>query len=194
MILPKAFEYKTDVTVRGSNHIIPLSQLVIGALYPFFNIPSPEMLEYGMSILRGSDEVTDLVTGGYACPLESMTTFDLSVYPRLKSVTIGDYGFEYVNGLKLIGLSELDNVVIGTNSFTQHKDSYGNDPDRHFYLKNCPKLKSLKMGRYSFSDYSVIEIESVDALEVIEIGELNEESNNFYYASLELKSILTHSE
>ena len=50
------------------------------------------------------------------------------------------------------------------------------------------------MGRYSFSDYTVCEIESVDALEVIEMGELNEESNNFYYASLELKSILIHSE
>ena len=44
------------------------------------------------------------------------------------------------------------------------------------------------MGRYSFSDYSVIEIENVDKLEVIEIGKLNEESHNFYYASLELKS------
>ena len=32
------------------------------------------------------------------------------------------------------------------------------------------------------------EIENVDSLEVIEIGELNEESRNFFYASLELKS------
>ena len=64
-----------------------------------------------MSVLRGSDEVTDLVTGGYACPLESVTAFDLSVYPRLKSVTIGDYGFEYVNELKLIGLSELETLL-----------------------------------------------------------------------------------
>ena len=50
------------------------------------------------------------------------------------------------------------------------------------------------MGRDSFSDYSVCEIEDVDALEVIEFGELNEESRSFFYASLELKSILIHSE
>ena len=80
------------------------------------------------------------------------------------------------------------------NSFTKNKNGYGSDPNRHFYLKNCPKLKSLKMGRYSFSDYSVIEIENVDALEEIKMGELNEESNNFICASLELKSILIHSE
>ena len=61
-------------------------------------------------------------------------------------------------------------------------------------MKNCPKLKSLKMGRYSFSDYSVIEIENVNALEVIEIGDVNSNSGNFAYASLELKSVLLHSE
>ena len=82
------------------------------------------------------------------------------------------------------------------NSFTRYKSSSSiiSDPNRHFYLKNCPKLKSLKMGRYSFSDYTVIEIENVDALEVIEMGDVNEESRNFHWASLELKSILIHSE
>ena len=49
------------------------------------------------------------------------------------------------------------------------------------------------MGRYSFSDYTVCEIENVDALEVIEMGDLNKDSYNFYYASLEL-SILIHVE
>ena len=44
------------------------------------------------------------------------------------------------------------------------------------------------MGRYSFSDYAVCEIENVPSLEVIEMGELDEESLNFEYGSLELKS------
>ena len=44
------------------------------------------------------------------------------------------------------------------------------------------------MGRISFSDYSVCEIENVPSLEVIEMGELNEAIYNFRYASLELKS------
>ena len=194
--LPGAFKYKTDVTIRGSTHFIPLSQIVIGTLHPFFNIQTPEMYEYCMSILRGSDEMTDLVIGGYACPFDSVTAFDLSVYPRLKSVTIGDYGFEYVNVFNITGLSELESVEIGMNSFTKYKNTNDirPDPNRHFYLKDCPKLKSLKMGRYSFSDYSVIEIENVDALEVIEMGKLNEDSYVFYSASLELKSILIHNE
>ena len=85
-------------------------------------------------------------------------------------------------------------VEIGENSFTQHKNWYGNDPNRHFYLKNCPKLKSLKIGYHSFSDYKSLEIENVDALETLVIGDMNRESFNFHYASLDLTSILIHSE
>ena len=142
-----------------------------------------------MDVLRGSDELRDLVIGGYACPFENVTVFDVSVYPKLETLRIGDSCFGNVNKLKLIGLSELESVEIGMNSFTKKKNSYGNDPNRHFYLKNCPKLKSLKIGRYSFSDYKVCEIENVDALETIEMSYIN-----FAYASLELKSIVIHSE
>ena len=119
---------------------------------------------------------------------------DLSRFLQLKSLSVGDHCFSYVNEVKVIGLSELESVEIGMNSFTQHKNSSGNDSTRHFYLKNCPSLRELRIGRYSFSDYSVCEIKNVDALEVIEIGDLNELSYNFYHASLELKSILIHCE
>ena len=119
---------------------------------------------------------------------------DLSRFLQLKSLSVGDHCFRYVNEVKVIGLSELESVEIGMNSFTKYKNEYGQDPNRHFYVKNCPKLKSLKIGRYSFSDYTVCEIENVNALEVIEMGVMSEWSNNFFYASLELKSILIHSE
>ena len=121
------------------------------------------------------------------------SVLDLTRFSKLESLVIGDNCFSYVTEVKLIGLDELKSVEIGMNSFTQHKNWYSNDPKRHFYLKNCPKLKSLKMGCHSFSDYTVCEIENVDALETIEFGELNEASRSFFDASLELKSILIHS-
>ena len=129
-----------------------------------------------------------------AVGVPDFSVLDLTRFSKLESLVIGDNCFSYVTEVKMVGLSELESVEIGMNSFTKHKNGYGNDSNRHFYLKNSPKLKSLKMGRYSFSDYTVCEIENVDALEVIEMGELNEESYNFAYASLELKSILIHSE
>ena len=113
---------------------------------------------------------------------------DLSKYVNVKNVAIGDECFEYQEELNLIGLNTLERMVIGKNSFTKNKDSFDNEPTRHFYLKDCDNMKELKMGPYSFSDFSVCEIENVPSLEVIEMGELNEWSSNFYYASFKLKS------
>ena len=138
--------------------------------------------------------VTEITIPSNSMNDASLTVLDLSRFRRLKRLVIGDECFMYVNEVKMVGLKALESVVIGKNSFTKQKNGSDKDPNRHFYLKNCPKLKLLKMGRYSFSDYTVFEIENVDALEVIEMGDLNENSYNFYYASLELKSILIHNE
>ena len=114
---------------------------------------------------------------------------DLSSFSNLKVFEVGDYSFAFVEEVKLIGLNRLERVVIGKKCVTKLKDCYhGDDPDGHFYLKNCERLRELKIGCYSFSDYSVCEIDNLPSLEVIEIGELYGISSNFKYASLELKS------
>ena len=113
---------------------------------------------------------------------------DLSKYFNLKNVSIGNECFFYQDVLNLTGLHSLERVMIGENSFT--KDFFGNDANRKLYVKNCDALKELKIGRYSFSDYSLIEIENVNSLELIEMGDMDSLSYNFAYASLELKSEL----
>ena len=134
--------------------------------------------------------ITELTVATNSLNDASLTVLDLTRFKRLKKIVIGDECFMYVKEVKMIGLSELESVEIGMNSFTKYKgtSSITSDPNRHFYLKNCPKLKSLKIDHFSFSDYTVIEIENVDALEEIEFG-----SFAFYSDSLELKSIFIHS-
>ena len=138
--------------------------------------------------------ITDLTVMNNSMNDAYLTVLDLTRFKRLKKIVIGDECFMNVIEVIITWLYSLESMEIGMNSFTQHKDDYGNDPNGHFYLKNCPKLKSLRVGMHSFSDFSVIEIENVDALEVIEMGDLNEKSYNFIYASLELRSFLIHSE
>ena len=129
-----------------------------------------------------------MIVDSNACNDECFTALALSLFSNLKVFEVGDYSFAFVDEVKLIDLSRLERVVIGKNCFTKEKNDWGNDPNRHFYLKNCERLKELKMGRYSFSDYFVCEIENVPSLRVIEMGEVNEVSFNFHHASLELKS------
>ena len=123
-----------------------------------------------------------------ACNDKGFTALDLSSVSNLKVFEVGDYSFSFVEEVKLIGMKQLERVVIGENSFTKEKNRWAKDSNRHFYLKDCERLKELKIGGYSFSDYFTCEIENMPSLEVIEMGQLNEDSYNFSYASLELKS------
>ena len=143
-----------------------------------------------------SSIVEVLVVKDSCCSDDDIRVLDLSGFVNLRELKVGNECFRKVEELKLIGMKCLESVVIGYACFVKYPYSAadGRDDKRHFYLKNCPKLKSLKMGCFSFYDFSVCEIENVDALEVIEMGELNDGSWSFYWSSLELKSILIHIE
>ena len=132
-----------------------------------------------------SQSVEVMIVDNNVCNDKCFTALVLSFFSNLKVFEVGDYSLAFVNEVKLIGLSHLERVEIGNHCFRKNLEK---NPSRHFYLKDCERLRELKMGCYSFSDYSVCEIEIVPSLEVIEMGELNEPSINFYYASLELKS------
>ena len=135
-----------------------------------------------------NSDIEVLIVDCLVCNDVSFTALDLSSYVSLRVFEVGDECFRHVNEVKLIGLKELERVVIGKKCFTKHTESASYDPNHVFYLKNCERVKELKMGPRSFSDYSVCEIENVDSLEVIEMGELNEMCFCFCHASLELKS------
>ena len=130
----------------------------------------------------------EVITVGNNKCNEANDRIDLSKYFNLKNVSIGNECFFYQDVLNLTGLHSLERVMIGVNSFTKKKSTYWNDANRKLYVKNCDALKELKIGGYSFSDYSVIEIENVNSLELIEMGEVNNRSFSFLFASLELKS------
>ena len=136
------------------------------------------------------NHIEELIVSNNSCNGPEWSALDLSLMSNLRLLEVGYECFENVKEVKLIGLNQLESVVIGENSFTKQNNSDwpGYNACRHFYLKDCERLKELKIGRYSFSDYSVCEIENVPSLEGIEMGDLNECSYSFCHASLELKS------
>ena len=79
-------------------------------------------------------------------------------------------------------------MVIGRNCFRKRRITWNRNERLFFWLKNCPVVKELRIGRGSFQYYTVCEIENDDCLEVAEIGSVRESSCNFSCASLELKS------
>ena len=188
--LPKAFINRHDLQYKSSNCallcLVDIGELIKHKrLYPS-NPKATVHSSLEWSHCRGT--VDSMIVDNNACNDTDFVLLDLTRFASLRVFEVGCYSFSYVKEVKLIGLNQLERVMIGENSFTKHKNDCSYSPNRHFYVKDCERLRELKMGCYSFSDYSVCEIENVPSLEVIEMGELDEESYNFYYASLELKS------
>ena len=132
--------------------------------------------------------IEELIVSNNSCNGQEWIMLDLFFMSHLRLLQVGDECFENVKEVKLIGLNELERVVIGENSFTKKKNDCGSDSNRYFYLKNCERVRELKIGCFSFSDYTVCEIENVNSLEVIEMGTMNNNSYNFSPGLLELKS------
>ena len=132
--------------------------------------------------------VTEITIPSNTMNDQSITTLDFSRFRRLRRITIGDECFMYVQEVRIQERTALKCIHIGVNSFTKFKNQMNNDPNRHFYLRDCHSLRELIIGSKSFSDYTICVILRVDALEVIEIGKAFEISYNFYYSSFELKS------
>ena len=134
-----------------------------------------------------NSDIEMLIMDFCVCNDMSYRVLDLSSFSNLKGFQVGDYSFSWVEEVKLIGLNRLERVVIGKECFVIDND-WRTSSNRYLCLRNCERVKELKIGCLSFFDYDVCEIENVPSLEVIEMGGLNERSINFSYASLELRS------
>ena len=135
--------------------------------------------------------VEELIVGDYCCNGEEWRMIDFSLLVMLRELRVGDGSFKRVNKVNLVSLHQLERVIIGRNCFTEREDGcdvFIREYRGRFSLKDCEKVRELKIGYHSFCDYERCVIENTPLLEVIEIGN-SEGSNNFIVASaFELKS------
>ena len=120
---------------------------------------------------------------------EDYTIFNFSRFNLLEELIIGDDSFMYVNEFVINELNELKSLVIGDRSF--RKNGNTNDESRSFSILNCIELKSIEIGRYSFSDYAGgFELINLPKLSTIKIGEIGTVSSNFYFSSFVIKGTI----
>ena len=102
-----------------------------------------------------------------SCNENTFTNLDFSRFSNLQSIEVGDNSLMYVKNVKIDGLSKLEKVNIGQNSFTEYRNGYdSNSQNNSFVMKNCDSLKSLSIDRYSFSNYNSFIIESKSVVRV----------------------------
>ena len=67
-----------------------------------------------------------MIVDNNTCNEKGFTALVLSVFFNLKVFEVGDYSFSFVDEVKLIGLNQLERVVIGNNCFTKKKNDKSN--------------------------------------------------------------------
>ena len=102
-------------------------------------------------------------------------TFILQSFTHsLKRIVIGDECFVVVHLFELDGLNELESIVIGGDSFRigGKYDAYTGNSERTndvCRIVNCPKLKSIQIGYYSFTGYRSFELNNLPSLQSIDL-------------------------
>ena len=177
-----------------SNH-----QVIILSFHSLFDAPSLDM--YIMT--RGYGSIFSISRLVFNYPIElvipngffnrnGIDSFKLKNNGNLKRIVIGNTAFGNVRQFELKKMNELESVVIGESSFTYAKTDDGvkksTRSDGSYSITNCPKLKSIQIGDYTFSDYHSFQIKSLPSLQSIDIGK-----KCFYWtSSFSLRSIINN--
>ena len=118
-------------------------------------------------MLKLADSTNSLIIPNGYFNGDDITTFNISNNGVLKRIMIGVYCFENVRVFELDELSELESVVIGGNGFWIGGSERS---DGSYRIVNCPKLKSIQIGKVAFRDYHSFELNNLPSLQSIDIG------------------------
>ena len=75
-------------------------------------------------------------------------------YNSVTEMMIGSDNFQNVDRVSLENLPFLQSVSVGSNSFTNHPDSFGSNTDRELIISNCTSLTNITTDSFAFSDYN----------------------------------------
>ena len=103
-------------------------------------------------LLLGEDvEVIEVKNG--VCNDEDFDEWSMDEYVRLRELIVGDECFQFVKDLRIVGLSALEKVEIGKECFCKASGGV-------FEMRDCEKLKSVKIGDGSFVGVMSVVFES----------------------------------
>ena len=101
---------------------------------------------------------------------------------RLKQMVVDSCNFESIRFFEMDGLQSLESIFIDECCFIYSGDTAEMEnhfrPHGCFRIVNCPKLQTIDIGNYSFSEYYSFEMDNLPSLQTIDLG-----YNCFYEAA-----------
>ena len=90
---------------------------------------------------------------------------DMSRFGELVELKIGSNCFNYVSTVSVSRLAKLRSIDIGERSFQNES------ANNQLMVKNCPALVSLKIGNQSFKGFKRLDLNKVNGLKSITVGD-----------------------
>ena len=87
------------------------------------------------------------------CNDEDFEEWEMEEYVKLRELIVGDECFQFVRDLRIVGLNALEKVEIGKQCFCKASGGV-------FEMRNCEKLKSVRIGDGSFVSVVSVAFES----------------------------------
>ena len=109
-------------------------------------------------LLDESVEVIEVKNG--MCNDEAFEEWEMDEYVRLRELIVGNECFQFVKDLKIVGLNALEKVEIGKGCYCKASGGV-------FEIRNCEKLKSVKIGDGSFVGVMSVVFESECFVDVV---------------------------
>ena len=144
-----------SVTVDNSSEVNMVPDTVIG----FASVIEP-VNTVGRVIVKKDDDfvlldedVEGIEVKNGMCNNEAFDEWSMDEYVRLRELIVGDECFQFVKDLKIVGLNALEKVDIGKQCFCKTSGGV-------FKMRDCEKLKSVKIGDGSFVGVMSVVFES----------------------------------
>ena len=132
-----------SVTVNNPSEVNMVPDTVIGGKPATENTAGRVIVKNDDDFLLLDESVELIEVKKGVCNDEVFEEWGMDEYVRLRELIVGDECFQFVKDLRIVGLNALEKVEIGKQCF--YKASGG-----VFEMRDCEKLKSVKIGDGSF--------------------------------------------
>ena len=175
-----SFEFTADLQATSTFHFIFISFVDADGLRDFIILHSKyNLVQEGMQLKdhyfvppnQSIEEIPANVEHLYFCGFSDYAKNELILsnnsFPQLKSITIDDECFKHVREFVVDGLVRLESVKTGEKCFRMGGRKRDDGICR---ITNCPNLRHLDMGRWSFVNFQLFELSNVNSLQSIQFG------------------------
>ena len=142
-------------TVDNPSEVNMVPDTVIGGkpLIEPVNMTSKVIVKCNKDFVLLDEDVELIEVKNGMCNDEVFDEWSMDEYARLRELIVGDECFQYVKDLKIVGLNALEKVEIGKQCFCKASGGM-------FEMRDCAKLKSVKIGDGSFVSVVSVVFES----------------------------------